>query len=85
MRSVVEVCRAMGREPDKRTMWSVGDVMQKRFATRMGRQPDVELRPKTYADGGTQYHAVYPEEWWREIEEEIRKHATEEAKQGNLF
>ena len=84
MRSVVEIIRSMGLEPEPQLCWSVGEIISKRFKDRHGTFPPTDLRKKTYGKGSHQ-HRVYPPEFWPEIEVLVKEHATTAAQQTDLF
>lgn len=74
----------MGLEPNKNVMWSVGDVMQKKYADQFGRQPTKDNRPKTNG-GGSHCFALYPDDWYDVIATEIRKHEAIRLGQYDMF
>lgn len=84
MITVPQVCRDMGLETDKNVMWSVGDIMQKRYADKFGHQPNKDNRPKTNGRGSHCF-ALYPEEWREDIANEIKKFDNFRLKQDDLF
>jgi hypothetical protein len=65
-------------------MWSVGDIMQARYAKRTGRQPVKDNRPKTHGRGSHCF-ALYPDDYFEEIAEEIKKFEYIRTKQIDLF
>lgn len=68
--TVPQVCKNLGIHPDKKLMWSVGLIMQARYANIFGKQPPKDLRPKTNG-GGVHCFALYPSDWYQEIADEI--------------
>lgn len=82
--TVIDVCRAMGVEPEKSMTWAVGSALQRRYEEIFERQPPKELRPKTNG-GGSHCFAVYPETWRITIESLIKAHNPDPGRQGDLF
>ena len=84
MITVPQVCRAIGVQPEKRLMWSVGMIMQARYAEENGRQPPKDNRPKTNGEG-VHCFALYPPDWFDAIADTIREQQYEAEKQIDLF
>ena len=78
------VCKDMGVEPNPQMMWSVGQIVVRKFQQRYGSLPPKDLRPKTYEEG-VHCFAIYPESFRSTIEDVIRAHGYERARQGDLF
>lgn len=85
MITVVDVCREMGVEPVPEMMWSVGNLVRDIYVSRRGELPPKELRPKTYADGGSHCFAVYPLDWRQMIMTLISEWGPEQQRQMDLF
>jgi hypothetical protein len=81
--TVPGVCKAMGVEPEKRMMWSVGQIVMRKYAEKHGQQPPKDNRRKTYTDG-VHCFAIYPESWRGFIEKTIRAHGYEASRQQEL-
>ena len=81
---VAGVCKAMGVEPNKQMMWSVGQTMQAKYMERYGVPPPKDNRPKTYEEG-VHCMAIYPEHFRPLIEAAIKAYGYEKARQGDLF
>jgi hypothetical protein len=82
--TVPGVCKAMGVEPTKDMMWSVGLVIVNKFKQTYGALPPKDLRQKTYTEG-VHCFAIYPEHMREVIESAIRTYGGEKARQGDLF
>ena len=82
--TVPGVCKAMGVEPTKDMMWSVGLVIVNKYKQTYGALPPKDLRQKTYTEG-VHCFAIYPEHMRSMIEEAIRAYGCDIARQGDLF
>jgi hypothetical protein len=84
MITVPQVCKAIGVEPRKNITWSVGDIMQARYAAEFGHQPMKDNRPKTNG-GGSHCFALYPPDWFDLIANEIKKQDYIASNQFDMF
>ena len=83
--TVVEVMRDMGIEVTSKLSWEIGNVVRDLWMTQHhGALPDKELRTKT-SGHGSHFLAVYPENWRDRIEDVVRFHRAQKARQGTLF
>ena len=82
--TVPKVCKAMGVEPNPEMMWSVGQIVVRKFQQRYGSLPPKDLRQKTYTEG-VHCFAIYPEHMRSTIEDTIRAHGYKQRRQGDLF
>ena len=82
--TVPGVCKAMGVEPNKEMMWSVGQIIVRKYMALYGAAPVKDNRPKTYTEG-VHCFAIYPESMRELIEQEIRAYGYEAVRQGDLF
>lgn len=82
--TVIDVFREMGVNPEKKKTWAVGQMMQKHYADKHGRQPPKDNRPKTNGHG---YHcfAIYPANCRRRIKKYIMQVGAEASKQMKLI
>jgi hypothetical protein len=81
---VTGVCKDMGVEPNPQMMWSVGQMMQRKYMQMYGVPPPKDNRPKTYEEG-VHCMAIYPEHFRPYIEKAIMAYGFERARQGDLF
>jgi len=82
--TVPGVCKAMGVEPNREMMWSVGLVIVNKYRQLYGALPPKDLRQKTYTEG-VHCFAIYPETMRTTIEQAIIAHGCERGRQGDLF
>jgi hypothetical protein len=77
----IEVCLALGIEPEKHLTWSVGLIMRHAYEERYGLVPPKELRIKTCGIG-VHCFAIYKGWFWPEAEEIWLMHASPRLRSG---
>jgi glycogen debranching enzyme len=82
--TVPQVFKVLGIEPTPAQAWSVGSRMAAQYQEAFGIQPPKDNRPKTNGHGSHCF-ALYPPNWRKRIEAEIRLVVDMDKRQAALF